>query len=273
VRAKLRRAVALERQCPVRSGTGRKRISETRLHSPAASPIAAERRRRASRRAEKNGVRAAAAGDADMPATGETDILIVVDVQNDFCPGGALAVPGGDDVPAVVNALARKFRHVALTQDWHPPGHTSFASSHPGRGPYETIRAPYGDQILWPDHCVQGSGGAAFHPALDIPHAALVLRKGFHAAIDSYSAFYENDRTTPTGLNGYLRERGFRRIFLAGLAFDFCVLWSAEDARRHGFEVVVIEDACRSIDLSGSHAVAHRRLAETGVGLVPSEEV
>ena len=208
-----------------------------------------------------------------MPPIGDSDILVVVDVQNDFCPDGALAVPGGDEVPTIVNGLARKFRHVALTQDWHPPGHMSFASSHPGREPYVRIRAPYGDQILWPDHCVQGSGGAAFHPALDIPHAALVLRKGFHAAIDSYSAFYENDRTTPTGLNGYLRERGFRRIFLAGLAFDFCVLWSAEDARRHGFEVVVIEDASRSIDLSGSHAAAHRRLREAGVGLVRSGEI
>jgi nicotinamidase/pyrazinamidase len=208
-----------------------------------------------------------------MTPIGDTDILIVVDVQNDFCPGGALAVPGGDEVATHVSALARKFRHVALTQDWHPPGHMSFASTHDGRQPFETVAVDYGDQVLWPEHCVQGTPGAAFHAALDIPHAGLVLRKGFHAGIDSYSAFYENDRRTPTGLNGYLRERGFRRLFLAGLAFDFCVLWSAEDACRLGFEAVVIEDACRSIDLSGSHAAAHRRLAEVGVTLVRSGEI
>lgn len=208
-----------------------------------------------------------------MTPIGDTDILIVVDVQNDFCPGGALAVPGGDEVAGQVGALARKFRHVALTQDWHPPGHMSFASTHSGRQPFETIAVPYGEQVLWPDHCVQGMEGAAFHAALDIPHAGLILRKGFHAGIDSYSAFYENDRRTPTGLCGYLHERGFRRLFLAGLAFDFCVLWSAEDARRLGFEVVVIEDACRSIDLSGSHAAAHRTLREAVVGLVRSGEV
>ena len=208
-----------------------------------------------------------------MTPIGDTDILIVVDVQNDFCPGGALAVPGGGEVAVQVGALARRFRHVALTQDWHPPGHMSFASTHSGRQPFETVAVPYGDQVLWPDHCVQDTRGAAFHAALDIPHAALVLRKGFHAGIDSYSAFYENDRRTPTGLAGYLRERGFRKIFLAGLAFDFCVLWSAEDARRLGFDAVVIEDACRSIDLSGSHAAAHGRLREAGVGLVQSAEI
>ncbi len=185
-------------------------------------------------------------------AGGPSDVLIVVDVQNDFCPGGRLAVPGGDEVVMPINALAAHFAHVVLTQDWHPAGHHSFASSHPGRAPFETITAAYGPQVLWPDHCVQGSAGAAFHPALDVPHAALVLRKGFRREIDSYSAFYENDRTTPTGLAGYLRERGLARIFLAGLAFDFCVRYSAEDARRLGFEAIVIEDACRGIDLDGS---------------------
>jgi nicotinamidase/pyrazinamidase len=172
---------------------------------------------------------------------GPSDVLIVIDVQNDFCPGGRLAVPGGDEVVVPINALAAGFAHVVLTQDWHPARHHSFASSHPGRAPFETIAAAYGPQVLWPDHCAQGRAGAAFHPALDVPNAALVLRKGFRREIDSYSAFFENDRTTPTGLAGYLRERGFARVFLAGLAFDFCVRYSAEDARSLGFEA--IEDA------------------------------
>ena len=188
-----------------------------------------------------------------MPATfGDHDVLIVVDIQNDFCPGGALAVPRGDEVVLIVNRLATRFRHVVLTQDWHPRGHSSFASSHRGRKPYETIAASYGPQVLWPDHCVQGTPGAAFHSALDIPHAALVVRKGMDGAIDSYSALYENDRKTPTGLTGYLRERGFSRVFLAGLALDFCVRYSAEDARREGFAVFVVEDGCRGIDVDGS---------------------
>ena len=190
-----------------------------------------------------------------MPATfGDHDVLIVVDIQNDFCPGGALAVPRGDEVVLIVNRLATRFRHVVLTQDWHPRGHSSFASSHRGRKPYETIAASYGPQVLWPDHCVQGTPGAAFHSALDIPHAALVVRKGMDGAIDSYSALYENDRKTPTGLTGYLRERGFSRVFLAGLALDFCVRYSAEDARREGFAVFVVEDGCRGIDVDGSVA-------------------
>ena len=188
-----------------------------------------------------------------MPATfGDHDVLIVVDIQNDFCPGGALAVPRGDEVVPIVNRLAARFRHVVLTQDWHPRGHSSFASSHRGRKPYETIAASYGPQVLWPDHCVQGTPGAAFHSALDIPHAALVVRKGMDGAIDSYSALYENDRKTPTGLTGYLRERGFSRVFLTGLALDFCVRYSAEDARREGFAVFVVEDGCRGIDVDGS---------------------
>jgi nicotinamidase/pyrazinamidase len=204
---------------------------------------------------------------------GPSDVLIVVDMQNDFCPGGRLAVPAGDEVVAPINALAAKFAHVVLTQDWHPAGHHSFASSHAGRQPFETIDVAYGAQVLWPDHCVQGTGGAAFHAALDIPHAALVIRKGFRRAIDSYSAFHENDRATPTGLAGYLRERGFARAFLAGLAFDFCVRYSAEDARRLGFEAIVIEDACRGIDLGGSVAATRASFAACGVRCVGVGEV
>jgi nicotinamidase/pyrazinamidase len=199
------------------------------------------------------------------------DVLLAVDVQNDFCPGGRLAVPGGDEVAPIVSRLARAFAHVILTQDWHPAGHQSFASSHPGKRPYDTIPMPYGEQVLWPDHCVQGTAGAAFRADLDVPHAELILRKGYHPHIDSYSAFFENDRTTPTGLAGYLRERGFKRIFLAGLAFDFCVLWSAEDARRLGFEAVVVEDACRSIDLEGSAAAAQWRLDVLGASRISAE--
>jgi nicotinamidase/pyrazinamidase len=201
------------------------------------------------------------------------DVLIVVDPQNDFCPGGALAVPGGNEIVAAVNGLARRFEHVILTQDWHPPDHRSFASAHPGRRPYDTIDLDYGPQVLWPDHCVQDTPGAALRADLEVPRAELILRKGFHRRIDSYSAFFENDRRTSTGLAGYLRERGFSRVFLAGLAFDFCVLWSAEDARRLGFEAVVIEDACRSIDLGGSAAEAVRRLDAAGAARVASADI
>ena len=197
-----------------------------------------------------------------------TDVLIVVDVQNDFCPGGALAVPRGDEIVPVVNRLAARFRNVVLTQDWHPAGHFSFASTHPGKKPFETIAAPYGPQVLWPDHCVQGTPGAEFHRSLQIPHAALVVRKGMDRTIDSYSTFYENDRTTPTGLIGYLRERGFSRVFLAGLAFDFCVRYSAEDARREGFTVFVVEDACRGIDVDGSVALTRASLTALGVACI-----
>jgi nicotinamidase/pyrazinamidase len=196
------------------------------------------------------------------------DVLIVVDIQNDFCPGGALAVPRGNEVVPIINRLAARFRHVVLTQDWHPAGHFSFASTHPGKKPFETIAAPYGLQVLWPDHCVQGTPGAALHPALQVPHAALVMRKGTDRAIDSYSTFYENDRTTPTGLVGYLRDRGLSRIFLAGLAFDFCVRYSAEDARREGFDVFVVEDACRGIDVEGSIALTRASLAASGVACI-----
>lgn len=189
------------------------------------------------------------------------DVLIVVDIQNDFCPGGALSVPHGDEVVAIVNRLAARFRHVVLTQDWHPRGHLSFASSHPGKKPFESIMVSYGPQVLWPDHCVQGTPGAEFHRGLDIPHAGLVIRKGNDRAIDSYSAFYENDRKTPTGLIGYLRERGLNRIFLTGLALDFCVRYSAEDARREGFAVFVVEDGCRGIDVDGSVAATRQSFA------------
>ena len=197
-----------------------------------------------------------------------TDVLIVVDVQNDFCPGGALAVPRGDETVPIVNRLAARFRDVVLTQDWHPAGHFSFASTHPGKKPFETIAAPYGPQVLWPDHCVQGTPGAEFHRSLQIPHAALVVRKGMDRKINSYSTFYENDRTTPTGLTGYLRERGFSRVFLAGLAFDFCVRYSAEDARREGFAVFVVEDACRGINVDGSVASTRASLAALGVACI-----
>jgi nicotinamidase/pyrazinamidase len=206
-------------------------------------------------------------------AIGERDLLLVVDIQNDFCPGGSLAVPRGDEVVPIINRLAARFPHVVLTQDWHPPGHQSFASSHPGRRPFEIITVAYGPQVLWPDHCVQGTAGAAFHKNLDIPHAELVLRKGYHRAIDSYSAFFENDRTTPTGLAGYLRERGFSRLFLAGLAFDFCVRYSAEDARRAGFAVTVIEDACRAIDLEGSADATRKSLAALAVPCIVADAV
>ena len=197
-----------------------------------------------------------------------TDVLVVVDVQNDFCPGGALAVPDGDAIVPLVNRLAARFPHVVLTQDWHPAGHGSFASSHPGRQPFETVEMPYGPQILWPDHCVQGSNGAAFHPALDTGRAELIVRKGFRPDIDSYSAFYENDHATPTGLAGYLRERGFERTVMVGLATDFCVRYSALDARRRGFEAVVLLAGCRAIDLDGSLAPALDEMRAAGVTLV-----
>jgi nicotinamidase/pyrazinamidase len=196
------------------------------------------------------------------------DLLLVIDVQNDFCPGGALAVGDGDAVVPVINRLAEQFDHVALTQDWHPMGHSSFATSHPGSAPFETIMMSYGPQVLWPDHCVQGTPGADFHSELLVDRAELIIRKGFRGAIDSYSAFYENDRRTPTGLAGYLRERGFKRIFLAGLATDFCVHYSAVDARREGFEAFVIEAGCRAIDLAGSLDAAWATMGDAGVARV-----
>lgn len=196
--------------------------------------------------------------------------LVVIDVQNDFCPGGALAVPDGDAVVPIVNGLMPAFPVVVLTQDWHPPGHASFASSHPGRRPFETIKLAYGAQTLWPDHCVPGTPGAEFHPRLDTRPAALVLRKGRNPAIDSYSAFFENDRTTPTGLAAYLRERGVGDLVLAGLATDYCVLYSALDAARAGFGVTVVEDAVRGLDVNGSLAAAWASMAAAGVRRVAS---
>lgn len=201
------------------------------------------------------------------------DALVVIDVQNDFCPGGALAVADGDAVVPVANALIRRFEHVVLTQDWHPPGHRSFASSHPGRAPFETIELDYGAQTLWPDHCVQGSRGAEFRADLEATRAELVIRKGFRPGIDSYSAFYENDRATPTGLAGYLRDRGFARVFLCGLATDYCVAYSALDARRLHFDTVVLLDACRAIDLDGSLEQALAAMRKAGVVLTQSTEL
>ena len=196
---------------------------------------------------------------------GNDAILIVIDVQHDFCAGGALEVPDGDAVVPLINALAERFAHRVLTQDWHPPGHHSFATSHAGGAPFATTTLAYGEQVLWPDHCVQGTHGAAFHSALETDGNELVLRKGFRRAIDSYSAFFENDHTTPTGLRGYLRERGFSHLFLAGLATDYCVAYSALDGRREGFDVTVVEDACRGIDLDGSLSSAWSRMDEAGV--------
>jgi nicotinamidase/pyrazinamidase len=199
---------------------------------------------------------------------GDRDVLLIVDLQNDFCPGGSLAVPRGDEIVAAVNRLAADFPHVILTHDWHPRGHASFASSHPGKQPFDTVDAPYGQQILWPDHCVQETKGASFHPNLEAPHAELIVRKGFRSAIDSYSAFRENDRRTPTGLAGYLRERGFERLTLCGLATDFCVFFSAIDGREAGFEVTVVANACRGIDVDGSLGRAMRSMSEAGVTLL-----
>jgi nicotinamidase/pyrazinamidase len=198
----------------------------------------------------------------------ERDVLIVTDPQRDFCPGGALAVPDGDAIMPAINRLARRFAHVVITQDWHPPGHMSFASVYPGKHPFETIEVGYGPQTLWPDHCVQNTPGVAFHPALDVPHAELVIRKGYHRGIDSYSAFRENDRKTPTGLAGYLRERGFERVTLCGLATDFCVFFSAMDAREAGFEAAVVLEASRGIDLDGSLARALSTMRDAGIELI-----
>ena len=198
------------------------------------------------------------------------DVLIVIDVQNDFCPGGALAVADGDAVIEVIHRIAPRFDHVVLTQDWHPPNHTSFASAHTGKKSYEQIELSYGPQTLWPAHCVQGTKGAEFHPALALPGAELILRKGFDARIDSYSAFFENDRQTPTGLAGYLEERGLTRVFLAGLAYDYCVGYSALDARRLGLAAFVVRDGCRAIDLGGSVTKMEDEFERAGVQVIES---
>ena len=201
------------------------------------------------------------------------DLLLVIDPQIDFCPGGKLAIADGDAVIPLINRLSQHFQHVIVTQDWHPAGHSSFASTHPGHHPYDVIQAPYGLQTLWPDHCIQSSPGAEFHPQLDMRRAELILRKGFRPAIDSYSAFFENDKTTPTGLAGYLRERGLKRIFFAGLAYDFCVRYSAVDAARAGFSAFVIEDACRAVNFPGSVDATNSEFQAAGVERIPASDL
>ncbi|WP_285415676.1 bifunctional nicotinamidase/pyrazinamidase [Pseudomonas sp. efr-133-TYG-5] len=199
--------------------------------------------------------------------------LLVIDVQNDFTPGGQLAVPEGDLIVPLINRLSSLFKQVIVAQDWHPAGHASFASSHPGRKPYDVIQLPYGEQTLWPDHCVQATPGAEFHAGLDLPHAQLIIRKGCNPDIDSYSAFLEADRATTTGLAGYLKERGIDTVYMVGLALDFCVMFSALDARAAGFNAIVVTDACRAIDLNGSLAAAIERMQVAGVQLIPSSEL
>jgi nicotinamidase/pyrazinamidase len=201
------------------------------------------------------------------------DALVVTDVQYDFLPGGSLAVAGGDEIVPLINTLAKKFTNVILTQDWHPADHTSFASQHPGKSPFETIELPYGTQVLWPDHCVQGTKGAEFSAELNIPHAQLVIRKGYHRNVDSYSGFQEADRSTLTGLAGYFGEREVSRLFIVGLATDFCVSWTAIDASAAGFETVLIEDACRAIDANGSLEKAWSDLEDAGVTRIMSRDI
>jgi nicotinamidase/pyrazinamidase len=203
----------------------------------------------------------------------DTSVLLVVDVQNSFLPGGSLAVKDGDQVVPVINGIAARFAHVVMTQDWHPAGHSSFASRHSGKKPFETIDLAYGKQMLWPDHCVQGTDGAALAKDLSIPQAELILRKGFHTDIDSYSAFTEADGKTTTGLAAYFRARQLERVFVAGLATDFCVAWSALDARKAGFETFIIEDACRAIDTGGSLANAWFNMDKAGVKRIQSTDI
>lgn len=195
----------------------------------------------------------------------ESDCLLIIDVQNDFCHAGSLAVPDAEAIIPFINELSPRFGTVVMTQDWHPAGHSSFASSHAGRQPFESITLPYGEQTLWPDHCVQGHQGADFHPDLHSQYAQLIIRKGFRTQVDSYSAFYENDHDTTTGLTGYLRQRGVQRVFCVGLALDYCVRFSALDARREGFEAVVLEQACRGIDVDGSNEAARAAMRDAGV--------
>lgn len=208
-----------------------------------------------------------------LQTIGTADVLLIVDVQNDFCPGGALVVDGGDTVVPVINRLAQRFQHAVATQDWHPRGHRSFASAHAGRQPFQSIQLDYGEQTLWPDHCVQGTAGAAFHADLDLTRCEMIVRKGFRPEIDSYSGFYENDHETATGLAGYLRERGLKRIFLGGLATDYCVQYSALDAVKEGFETFLVEDACRAIDLDGSAAKALQNMRAAGVGILAASDL
>lgn len=203
---------------------------------------------------------------------GDTDVLLVIDVQNCFLPGGSLAVTDGDKIVPVINALATRFHNIVVTQDWHTPGHISFASAHPGAKPFDTIKLPYGDQVLWPDHCVQGTAGADLSAGLKLPTAELVIRKGYHPSVDSYSAFDEADGT-PTGLAGYLKERGIHRVFAVGVATDFCVGFSAIDARKAGFEAFVVDDACRGIDTAGSLAKAWTAMTAAGVKKIVSADI
>lgn len=201
------------------------------------------------------------------------DVLIVVDMQYDFLPGGSLAVAGGDEIIAPVNALAARFEHVVMTQDWHPQEHISFASNHTDAQPYQLIELPYGQQVLWPDHCVWNTHGAAFSADIDIPHCEMIIRKGYNEVVDSYSGFQEADRATKTGLEGYLRERGFKRLFIVGLATDFCVNWTAQDARSAGFETFVVEDLTRGIDTNGSLAAAWTDMTKAGVRRISSNDI
>ena len=214
-----------------------------------------------------------AEAQASKVKPGARDVLLVVDVQNDFIPGGALAVKEGDAIVPLVNQLAGGFEHVILTQDWHTPGHVSFASAHPGKKPFETITLGYGTQVLWPDHCVQGTPGADLHKDLRIPHAELIIRKGYRKQMDSYSAFFEADGKTTTGLAGYVKDRGFRQVYLVGLATDFCVCWSALDARKVGLGASVIEDACRGIDTNGSLGKAWEQMTKAGVKRIRSSDI
>ncbi len=199
--------------------------------------------------------------------------LLIVDVQNDFCPGGSLAVYEGDRIVPVINRLIEKFDHIIQTQDWHPEGHLSFASSHQGKSPYDTVEMDYGTQVLWPDHCVQGSSGADFHPDLNTTKTQVIIRKGFRKSIDSYSTFFENDQKTSTGLTGYLRERGITELYTVGLATDFCVKWSALDGMEQGFNMHIVEDAVQGIDLNGSLEQAWKELGDAGVGVVSAAEL
>jgi len=215
-------------------------------------------------------LRALAAGKI---APQDSDVFVVVDVQNCFVPGGSLAVKEGDQIVPLVNRIAKAFRHVVLTQDWHTADHISFASQHAGKKPFETVKLAYGTQVLWPDHCVQGTDGASLVKGIDIPHAELIIRKGYRREVDSYSAFAEADKKTQTGLGGYLKQRGLKRVFFAGLATDFCVAWSALDARRQGFQSLVIEDACRGIDVQGSLAKAWADMKKAGVQRIQSADV
>lgn len=213
------------------------------------------------------------AGAQGKAKPGDRDLLVVVDVQNDFIPGGALPVKEGDQIVPLVNTIAARFTHVILTQDWHTPGHTSFASAHPGKKPFETVKLAYGTQVLWPDHCVQGTPGADFHKDLKIPQAELIIRKGYRQHMDSYSAFFEADGKSTTGLTGYVKDRGFRNLYFVGLATDFCVCWSALDARKVGLQATVIEDACRGIDTNGSLAKAWAQMQKAGVRRMQSGDL